>query len=157
MSFWNETHYLQEHYKILWKKYIPHMGTCKHNNTAEALIITGKIYHQIHNRGSWLQTNNQVEEYIKNPKDVFDKDIVKNKNLKHIQFRFDLHGYTLLEANKKVKNIINECSEKNYKEILLITGKGLHSHTEKDTYVSKNLSKLKYSIPEYINSDEELK
>jgi DNA-nicking Smr family endonuclease len=97
------------------------------------------------------------EEYIKNPKDVFDKDITKNKNLKHTQFRFDLHGYTLLEANKKVKNIINECSEKNYKEILLITGKGLHSNTEKDTYVSKNLSKLKYSIPEYINSDEELK
>ena len=97
------------------------------------------------------------EEYTKNPKDIFDKDISRNKDLKKKRFRFDLHGYTLLEANQKVKNIINECYEKNYEEILLITGKGLHSNTEKDAYVSKNLSKLKYSIPEYIKSENELK
>ena len=97
------------------------------------------------------------EEYTKNPKDIFDKDISRNKDLKKKRFRFDLHGYTLLEENQKVKNIINECYEKNYEEILLITGKGLHSNTEKDAYVSKNLSKLKYSIPEYIKSENELK
>ena len=97
------------------------------------------------------------EEYTKNPKDIFDKDISRNKDLKKKRFSFDLHGYTLLEANQKVKNIINECYEKNYEEILLITGKGLHSNTEKDAYVSKNLSKLKYSIPEYIKSENELK
>ena len=97
------------------------------------------------------------KEYIKDPKDVFDKDISKKKNLEKKQFKFDLHGYTLLEANQKVRSIINDCYEKNYKEILLITGKGLHSNTEQDTYVSKNLSKLKYSVPEFLNSDIELK
>ena len=43
--------------------------------------------------------------------------------------------------------------KKNYKEILLITGKGIHSNTEKDVYASQDLSKLKYSVPEYIRSD----
>ena len=43
-----------------------------------------------------------------------------------------------------------------YSEILLITGKGIHSNTDKDVYVSKNLSKLKYSIPNFINTDQEL-
>ena len=43
-----------------------------------------------------------------------------------------------------------------YKELLLITGKGLHSNTTEDTYVSKDLSKLKYSVPEFIKNNDEL-
>jgi len=39
---------------------------------------------------------------------------------------------------------------------LLITGKGLHSTTEKDIFVSKNLSKLKFSVPEFINNNDEI-
>ena len=38
----------------------------------------------------------------------------------------------------------------------MITGKGLHSNTDQNTYVSKTLSKLKYSVPEYINSQKDL-
>ena len=60
------------------------------------------------------------------------------------------------EANNKVKEIIISCAEKKYNEILLITGKGLHSTTDRDIYVSKDLSKLKFSVPEYINSIIEL-
>ena len=60
------------------------------------------------------------------------------------------------EANNKVKEIILLCVKENYKEILLITGKGIHSNTNKDVYVSKNLSKLKYSVPEYIQSNLDL-
>jgi len=97
------------------------------------------------------------EKYLKNPKDIFDKDYNSKKSLTgHSRYKFDLHGYNLLEANEKVKKIILFCWEKNYKEILLITGKGLHSNTEQDIYVSNKLSKLKYSIPDYINSDSEL-
>ena len=69
------------------------------------------------------------------------------------RYKYDLHGFTLLEANEKVKEIILSCVEKNYKEILLITGKGIHSNTEQDVYASKDLSKLRYSVPEYINSN----
>ena len=97
------------------------------------------------------------EEYIKNPKDVFDKDINVQKSPKEFtRFKFDLHGYKLTDANEKVRNIILSCWEKKYNEILLITGKGIHSKTENDVYISKDLSKLRYSIPEYINSNEEL-
>ena len=60
------------------------------------------------------------------------------------------------DANTKVKELIISCIENNYKEILLITGKGIHSTNEKDIYVSKDLGKLKFSVPEYIKSDEEL-
>jgi len=96
------------------------------------------------------------EDYIKNPSDVFDKDKSNLKKNKNQRFKFDLHGFNLDEANKKVKEIILNCVEKKYKEILLITGKGMHSSNEKDTYVSKDLGKLKFSVPNFIKTDEEL-
>ena len=97
------------------------------------------------------------EDYIKNPSDIFDKDKTNSINTeKKSRFRFDLHGFTLDQANKKVKEIIFSCVEKKYKEVLLITGKGKHSKNDKDIYTSKDLGKLKYSVPEFINSDQEL-
>ena len=95
--------------------------------------------------------------YIKNPSDVYDKD--KNNKKKHDRkgrFRFDLHGHTLDEANQRVKDIIFSCIKQKYKEILFITGKGLHSTSDGNTYVSKDLSKLKYSVPNFIKLDEDL-
>ena len=68
-----------------------------------------------------------------------------------------MHGFTLIDANEKVKEIILSCIDSKYKEILLITGKGLHSTTDNDTYVSKDLSKLKHSVPEFINNNDEIK
>ena len=97
------------------------------------------------------------EEYIKNPKDLFDKELENNKKFdRPKRLRFDLHGFTLLEANQKVRELIIYCQENNFKEILLITGKGLHSNTDKNTYVSKELSKLKFSVPEYIKTQKDL-
>ena len=98
------------------------------------------------------------EDYIKNPSDVFDKDKSNSINTeKKSRFRFDLHGFTLDQANKKVKEIILSCTEKKYKEILFITGKGKHSTNDEDIYTSKDLGRLKYSVPEFINSDQELR
>ena len=97
------------------------------------------------------------EDYTKSPSDIYDKEkknIVSNSRSE--RFKFDLHGFTLDEANQKVKEIILSCVKKKFKEILLITGKGLHSTTDNDTYVSKNLSKLKFSVPEFINNNNEL-
>ena len=97
------------------------------------------------------------EEYIKNPSDIYDKDKnYSNKNQRKKRFKYDLHGYTLEDANRKVKEIILLCQKNKYKEILLITGKGLHSTNDKDVYVSKNLGTLRYSVPEFIKSNEEL-
>ena len=97
------------------------------------------------------------EEYLKNPRDLFDKELEQNKKSKRTaRYRFDLHGYTLLEANKKIKELINSCRQKGFQEILLITGKGLHSNTDQNAYVSKDLSKLKFAVPEFIKSQKEL-
>ena len=95
------------------------------------------------------------EDYIKDPSDIYDKDNINNKNIRKVRFRFDLHGFTLDEANKKVKEILLFCIKNKYKELLLITGKGLHSTSDKDAYISKDFGKLKFSVPEFIKSDHE--
>jgi len=95
------------------------------------------------------------KNFLEDTSRVPDKDKkyqIKDTNSK---FRFDLHGLTMNEANKKVKEIVKYCSEKNYKEILLITGKGLHSNKE-DVYKSSKLSKIRFSVPDFINSDPEI-
>jgi len=97
------------------------------------------------------------QEYLKNPKDLFDKETLLKDNTLKKRLKFDLHGFTLTEANNKVKDLINFCIEKKYKEILLITGKGIHSNTDQDIYVSKDLSKLRFSIPNYLENDINLK
>ena len=100
---------------------------------------------------------NTWKSYIKSPTDITDKDNIQDEGKPHQhRFKYDLHGFTLLEANEKVKEIILLCVRKNYKEILLITGKGIHSNTEKNVYASRDLSKLRYSVPEYIKSDLDL-
>jgi DNA-nicking Smr family endonuclease len=97
------------------------------------------------------------EDYIKNPSDVYDKDRnTLNDNHRRDRFKFDLHGFTLDEANIKVKEIIEYCFKKKFKELLLITGKGIHSTTDEDAYISKDLGKLKYSIPEFIKNNDDL-
>ena len=97
------------------------------------------------------------ENYIKDPFDIFDKDIsVSKNNLLKKQYKFDLHGFTLENANEKVKQIVLYCVENKYKEILLITGKGIHSTNEKDIFISRDLGKLRYSVPEFLNTDAQL-
>ena len=97
------------------------------------------------------------EDYIKNPSDIYDKDKDQSsKDWTKKRYRFDLHGFTLDDANIKVKEIIEHCVQNKFKELLLITGKGIHSTNEKDVFISKDLGKLKYSIPEYIKNNDEV-
>ena len=96
------------------------------------------------------------EEYTKNPTDIYDKERNFKGSKKNKRFKFDLHGFTLEEANLKVKELIFFCSMKSYREILFITGKGIHSTNDQNIYSSKDLGKLKFSVPEFIKSDQEL-
>ncbi len=97
------------------------------------------------------------DDYIKNPSDIYDKELsTSKKNYRRERYKFDLHGFTLDEANSKVKEIIEYCIKNKFKELLLITGKGLHSTSSKDAYISKDLGKLKYSVPEFIKTNIEL-
>ena len=96
------------------------------------------------------------EEYTKNPSDIYDKERNLKVSKRNKRFKFDLHGFTLEEANLKVKELIFFCSMKSYREILFITGKGIHSTNDQNIYSSKDLVKLKFSGPEFIKSDQEL-
>ena len=81
----------------------------------------------------------------------------KPSNKKKISIKsFDLHGYSLDEANNKINDLIKDSYEKGVKKLIIVTGKGLHSQNEKDPYISKNLGILKYSVPEFIKNSDEL-
>ena len=96
------------------------------------------------------------EDYIKDPSDIYDKEKNNQKKRRSSRFKFDLHGFTLDSANKKVREILFFCVENKYRELLLITGKGIHSINDKDAFISKDFGKLKFSVPEYIKLDPEL-
>ena len=97
------------------------------------------------------------ENYLKNPGKIEIKDADKNEKISfNIEKSIDLHGYTLDDANKKIYSFINDCFEKKIKKINIITGKGLRSKNTNDPYQSKDLSILKYSIPNFIMNNNEL-
>jgi len=85
-----------------------------------------------------------------------------NKDLKLSKEKFfkvksiDLHGYTLEEANKTIEKFIYQSFREKINKLIVVTGKGLHSQNEKDPYVSKDLSILKHSIPEFIKNNNNL-
>ena len=96
------------------------------------------------------------QNFISNNEKVYNKDLVSKKNnLKKVK-TIDLHGYTLDKANKKISDFINECYSAGIYKLIVITGKGSHSHNEKDPYVSRKLSILKYSVPDYITKNIDL-
>ena len=68
----------------------------------------------------------------------------------------DLHGYTLEEANKQISEFIDSCYINKVKKVNIITGKGMRSKNLENPYQSKDLSILKYSVPEYIKNNAEL-
>ena len=88
-----------------------------------------------------------------NPKDKLDEP---SKNNNKSTFVIDLHGYGLDQANKFVEKTINECFEKEFSIVNIITGKGMRSKSVEDPYKSSELSILKHSIPDFINSNIEL-
>ena len=107
---------------------------------------------------------NNISDRDKKDWDKFlkSKDRLPNKDFKHKENRrlkirsIDLHGYTLDQANKAVEDFIIEAFKKNVNKLIVVTGKGLHSDNEKDPYVSKELSILKYSVPEFISKKNNL-
>ena len=96
------------------------------------------------------------ENFISSKEAVPNKDHKLKKEKRFITKSIDLHGYTLEEANKSIQDFINKSYEDNINKLIVVTGKGLHSNNEKDPYVSKKFSILKYSVPEFIKKNIEL-
>ena len=97
------------------------------------------------------------QNFVKNKEKIFNKDFVSKKNIRQEKVkRLDLHGYTIEEANKAVEQFINKCFDESVTKIIIITGKGLRSKSVANPYLSKDLSILKYSVPEFIESNRDL-
>ena len=97
------------------------------------------------------------KEFIEGKDKLYNKDtIFKEPKYKKKESTIDLHGFSLDQANRRIEKFIINCYEKKIEKINIITGKGLRSRVEQNPYQSKDLSILKYSVPEFIKSNSEL-
>ena len=97
------------------------------------------------------------ENFITNKEKIPNKDFSTKNKIRYEKIKkIDLHGYTLEEANKTVDNFIKKCFDESATKIIVITGKGLRSKNVLNPYLSKDLSILKYSVPEFIESNNSL-
>ena len=96
------------------------------------------------------------ETFISSDEKLPNKDFKSSKQKLFKVKSIDLHGYTLEEANKTIEIFIYQSFKEKINKLIVVTGKGLHSQNEKDPYVSKDLSILKYSVPEFIENNKSL-
>ena len=95
--------------------------------------------------------------FLNNKEKIPNKDFIHKKNIKYEKIKkIDLHGYTIEEANKAIEEFIQKCFEESVTKIIVITGKGLRSKNVENPYLSRDLSILKYSVPEFIESNRDL-
>ena len=96
------------------------------------------------------------ENFLSKNERLPNKDIKINNKSTFKTRSIDLHGFTLEEANKSIESFIMKSYQENINKLIVVTGKGIHSQNEKDPYVSKELSILKYSVPEFISNNDNL-
>ena len=97
------------------------------------------------------------EKFLNNKEKIPNKDFIHKKNIRYEKIKkIDLHGYTIEEANKAIEQFIQKCFEESVTKIIVITGKGLRSKNVENPYLSRDLSILKYSVPEFIESNKDL-
>jgi DNA-nicking Smr family endonuclease len=96
------------------------------------------------------------EDFISSDEKLPNKDINLNRKLLSKKRSIDLHGYTLEQANKVIEEFVKKSYLDGVNKLIVVTGKGLHSQNEKDPYVSKDLSILKYSVPEFLSTNKSL-
>ena len=97
------------------------------------------------------------ESFLKNKDKIPNKDFVNKRNIRYEKIKkIDLHGHTIEEANRVVDQFIQKCFDENVTKIIVITGKGLRSKNIENPYLSKDLSILKYSVPEFIENNKNL-
>ena len=96
------------------------------------------------------------ENFISKNEKLPNKDTKLDKKIFLKIKSIDLHGYTLQQANESVESFIIKSYHEKINKLIVVTGKGIHSQNEKNPYVSKDLSILKYSVPEFISNNKNL-
>ena len=109
--------------------------------------MTNKLSNK--DKKDWQNFLDSTEKLHSKDLDRLNNEVISKKSI-------DLHGYTLEEANKQISEFIENCYVNKVKKINVITGKGMRSKNLEDPYQSKDLSILKYSVPEYIKNNSEL-
>ena len=99
----------------------------------------------------WKEFTSSKKE-IENKDYYFDQEVTSIPKIKKV----DLHGLSLDEANKKIEKLVDKYFVEGVEKIIVITGKGLRSKTIDNPYVSKDLSILKKSVPDYINTNSKI-
>ena len=95
------------------------------------------------------------ENFILNKEKILNKDFISKEKIRKERIKkIDLHGHTLEEANTAIDNFIQKCFNESVTKIIVITGKGLRSKNITNPYLSKDLSILKYSVPEFIENND---
>ena len=99
------------------------------------------------------------EEFTSSKKEIENKDYYFDQKVTSIPKikKVDLHGLTLEEANKKIEILIEKYFDAGVEKIIVITGKGLRSKTIDNPYISEDLSILKNSVPEFLNTNLKIK
>ena len=112
-----------------------------------------------------LQLNSKLTDKDKKDWHSFtsSKDALPNKDeisniikSKKTESFIDLHGFSLEDANKTIEKFINNSHKNGVAKITVVTGKGTRSKVEGNPYLSKDLSILKNSVPEYIKLNSNL-
>ena len=135
-----------------WKNFLQNKKNPSNQVNVKKKILSDKKITEISNKDmqDW-------ENFLKNKEKIPNKDFVNKKNIRYEKIKkIDLHGYTIEEANKAIEQFIQKCFDENVTKIIVITGKGLRSKNVKNPYLSKDLSILKYSVPEFIENNKSL-
>ena len=97
-------------------------------------------------------------KFISSEETIENKDYYLDQKKTFIQKirKVDLHGLSLEQANKKIEILIDKYFIQGVEKIVVITGKGLRSKTAGNPYISKDLSILKNSVPNYIKNNSRI-
>ena len=138
--------------KVDWENFLNNKKNPSDKNVVKKKILSGKKIIEISDKDK-----QDWENFLKNKEKIPNKDFVNKKNTGFEKIKkIDLHGYTIEEANRAVEQFIQKCFDDKVTKIIVITGKGLRSKNIQNPYLSKDLSILKYSVPNYIKNNSEL-
>ena len=97
------------------------------------------------------------ENFLSSREKIPNKELDYKKKIREEKIKkIDLHGYTLEKANTVINDFVTKSFNENVTKIIVITGKGLRSKNIADPFLSKDLSILKYSVPEFIENNKDL-
>ena len=114
-------------------------------------IVKKKNFLSSNDKKDWDIFTQQMNDISVKESDI-PEEIYNNNEIR----KLDLHGLSLDDANKKVKEFIIKSFDRGYKKLLIVTGKGIRSKAQSNPYISEKFSVLKYSVPEFIKNDDDL-